>query len=194
MAKMLQERVCAPEEIRVLDLGCGTGSQVELLDRMGFNAIGLDLSAAMLAHAKKKAHKRGAAGFELVMADAFNLPFASSAFDAVTIQLVLHEMDREIMLGVLQEMKRVAREDALFLVIDFVGPTVFNPITCLIRMAEFSAGLRHYRNSRDFVRAGGLPYWLGKTGFRISDCFPYFFGCVHLAVAHSLAPHLSGRR
>jgi SAM-dependent methyltransferase len=39
----------------VLDLGCGTGNHSLLLDQRGYEVVGVDRSAGMLAHARRKA-------------------------------------------------------------------------------------------------------------------------------------------
>ena len=60
---------------RVLDLGCGAGRYTLALQRRGAIAVGLDLSASLLAAA-------GAAGVERrVRADMRRLPFVEACFD-----------------------------------------------------------------------------------------------------------------
>src|SRR6266498_3666978 len=41
----------------VLDLGCGTGNHSLLLDQRGYEVVGVDRSASMLDHARRKAAK-----------------------------------------------------------------------------------------------------------------------------------------
>ncbi len=59
---------------RVLDLGCGTGRMLG----GGPSVIGIDLSMEMLRRARAKSHA-------VARADGHHLPFASDAFDAVTL-------------------------------------------------------------------------------------------------------------
>lgn len=62
---------------RVLDLGVGTGRLLaQLVARGARTAIGIDISAAMLAAAARKQ-------LAVVRADAHRLPFAPSSFDAI---------------------------------------------------------------------------------------------------------------
>jgi ubiquinone/menaquinone biosynthesis C-methylase UbiE len=71
-----------------LDLSCGTGGYALGLVERGFRAVGLDLSAAMLARASARA--QGArAPLALVRADAGALPFRAGAFALVTLILGL---------------------------------------------------------------------------------------------------------
>ncbi len=44
-----------PEDIKVLDLCCGTGQMAELLTKEGYDVTGIDISPFMLNHAKKNA-------------------------------------------------------------------------------------------------------------------------------------------
>lgn len=44
---------------RVLDLGCGTGGHALVLEKSGYEVVGVDRSDAMLAEARRKAQHRG---------------------------------------------------------------------------------------------------------------------------------------
>lgn len=59
---------------RVLDLGCGTGRATRLLERMGYDVIGADLSEVLVA-----AGAEVSPGLEFVAADAADLPFADES-------------------------------------------------------------------------------------------------------------------
>jgi SAM-dependent methyltransferase len=65
---------------RVLEIGCGAASCARWLTRNGAVAIGLDLSAGMLAQAAGAAARTGLA-VPLVRAGAEQLPFADGVFD-----------------------------------------------------------------------------------------------------------------
>lgn len=67
---------------RVLELGCGAAAGARWLRTTGAYAVGLDLSGAMLRHARAGA-ARSAVPVPLVQADALALPFADAAFDVV---------------------------------------------------------------------------------------------------------------
>jgi SAM-dependent methyltransferase len=61
---------------RALDLGCGLGSESGHLARLGFHAVGVDLSATALLRAGQL-HPKVA----FVRADVLRLPFKESGFD-----------------------------------------------------------------------------------------------------------------
>ncbi len=52
---LLADRLTAGRRGRVLDAGCGTGRVAIELDRRGFDVVGADLDAAMLAEARRRA-------------------------------------------------------------------------------------------------------------------------------------------
>lgn len=68
-------------EDRILDLGCGDGRHLELLFRLGYAAVGLDLSPQLLARARDRRLQGDA--FPLVRGDMRRLPFAGNVFASV---------------------------------------------------------------------------------------------------------------
>ncbi|MFE5208139.1 class I SAM-dependent methyltransferase [Streptomyces sp. NPDC056600] len=68
---------------RVLDLGCGSGQTTRLaaLRASAGNAVGLDLSAAMLAEARSRADREGVANTSFIQGDAQVHAFEPGAFD-----------------------------------------------------------------------------------------------------------------
>ena len=87
---------------RVLDCGCGTGNNLELLRRHG-RAFGIDLTYSGLAYARQHG-ERG-----LAQASATALPFPGGVFDIVTSFDVIYALDDHGAAAALQEMYRVMR-------------------------------------------------------------------------------------
>jgi SAM-dependent methyltransferase len=71
-AEVLRDVLQLRPGARVLDVGCGNGRHVAALQRAGIEAVGLDLSPAILQ-----------AGLPLVAGRAQHLPFPDDCFDAV---------------------------------------------------------------------------------------------------------------
>jgi SAM-dependent methyltransferase len=63
---------------RALDAGCGTGFQARVLRALGYETHGVDISAGLLAVAR-----RTVAGVALARADLQVLPYAGATFDAI---------------------------------------------------------------------------------------------------------------
>lgn len=91
---------------RVLDVACGTGeSACHLAGQYGAAAVGVDVSAAMLARARQKAGERRL-DVRFVSGEAVALPFVDAEFAAVICECTLCLLDKP---AVLREMMRVAR-------------------------------------------------------------------------------------
>ena len=70
------EMLGLPADARVLDVPCGWGRHTQLLARGGFQAVGADLSPALLARAE-----RGKRAPAYTAADIRFLPFRDASFD-----------------------------------------------------------------------------------------------------------------
>jgi ubiquinone/menaquinone biosynthesis C-methylase UbiE len=141
----------------VLDIGCGTGSQLDLYRRSGCKIAGIDPSPAMVARARLKLGHEA----RVDLGDASRLPHARHSFDLILMSMMLHELPEEARSAVIAEAKRVLKEDGCILVLEYhPGPLRFprgwlaKPILMIV---ERLAGLQHYRNYREFLAAGGMP-------------------------------------
>jgi demethylmenaquinone methyltransferase / 2-methoxy-6-polyprenyl-1,4-benzoquinol methylase len=73
-----------PTGSRVLDLACGTGDLCRLLAGSGYDALGVDISAAMLANARGE--------LRLVRADVMTEPFRDQGADGITCGFALRNI------------------------------------------------------------------------------------------------------
>ena len=143
--------------MRVLEVGCGTGTNLYLYQKKGCRVSGIDTSAAMLKQARVKLGEEA----DLREADAASMPYDDQSFDLAIAMLTLHEMEEEKRLPVLQEMLRVTGPDGRVLLIDYhPGPVLF-PLGWvykgIVLAYERMAGKEHFRNYRNFIANGGLP-------------------------------------
>lgn len=84
----------------VVEVGCGTGLILKELAKVANRAAGIDLSAGMLEHAKRR-------GLEVYEADACHLPFEDASFDvACSFKVLAHVPD---LAAAFREMARVVR-------------------------------------------------------------------------------------
>jgi SAM-dependent methyltransferase len=89
---------------RVLDLGCGPGRDVHFLTQLGCQAVGLDLSAGMLAQARSRLP-----AVPLVRADLRRIPFSPGAFDGIWACASLLHLRRADLPATLTELSRLLR-------------------------------------------------------------------------------------
>ena len=101
---------------RVLDIATGPGYIAEAFAGAAREAVGVDLTEAMLAIAKERTNERGISNVSFRTADAQNLPFENGAFDVVVCRLALHHLQKP--LQVLREMTRVCRAGGTVVVED----------------------------------------------------------------------------
>lgn len=150
-------RVFRPKKgMNILDVGCGTGTHLELYQRYECSLYGIDLSPSML----KVARARLGDLAQLELGDATNMPYENHKFDLIFSMLSLHEMTPQTRSGVLSEMKRVLKDDGHILLIDY-QPGPYQPLQgwiskVIIFFFELAAGGEHFKNYRQFIATKGL--------------------------------------
>jgi SAM-dependent methyltransferase len=114
--------------LRVLDVGCGTGLMLGKLMAMGLNPIGADLHELSMQYCRKRGAKN------LTRADVTHLPFSDDSFDLIlALDLIEHVEDDN---GLLKEFRRVAAPGAKVLITVPSHPFLWS---------EHDDALMHYR-------------------------------------------------
>ncbi len=146
-----------PSKGRVLDVACGTGRLGTAIGK-SHTLVGVDTSEAMLEEARARGQYE-----QLVVGDAFALPFADDSFDAaVALRLLFHFPEP---LAILRELSRVTRPGGTVVVEtagwspragmawDSVrwGPRVFVHKAEMVRSRLIAAGLRPARSVDAFL-------------------------------------------
>ncbi len=99
---LLESATAGRSGARMLDCGCGTGANLELLSRFG-HAFGFDLSATGLQLGRRMGRTR------LARASVDAVPFPSARFDLVTSFDVLYSLDDTAERSAIAEMFRILK-------------------------------------------------------------------------------------
>ncbi|HYU20117.1 MAG TPA: methyltransferase domain-containing protein [Chloroflexota bacterium] len=159
----------------VLDVGCGTGALAGRIQRLGFDVVGVDASAGMLAQALE--HGVGA----VYAAYSTALPFEDGSFDLALSVATMHHLETaERVAATIAEMGRVVRSGGHVLVWDHNPLNPYWPILMRrvpqdhgderlvsvweVLEANRAAGLRPECAARmglvpDFMPRGLMPFW-----------------------------------
>jgi len=151
---------------KVIDVCCGTGTQVLEYGLRGIVATGIDIDPSMLKIATKNRMRQKVANVSFQLADATHLPFPDGHFDYASISLGLHEKEKPIRYQIISEMKRVIKQDGALILIDYQVPLPRNVLAMLARAVEFSVGGSHYQSFKDYLANGGLEDILKNHGLQ----------------------------
>ena len=113
MYREILDRTASMDFKRVLDLGCGNGNVIALLqDRKEAEYYGLDLSAEMIEEAEKRLGRQ----VSLCVGDAENLPYEDGFFDVIICNASFHHYPNHQ--KAVQEMKRVLKRNGTIILGD----------------------------------------------------------------------------
>ncbi len=170
----------------VLDIATATGAQCRTLGAAGIRTVGLDLSEAMLAAARK----RRAKNVEYVVGSAYELPFEEAAFDAALLSLALHEHFEEERTRMLLEALRVIKSNGYLMLAEYSKPAkarIHIP-WCIIQLIENLAGPEHRAGFHQFIATDGLRGLLRRHNLQPIEIVHSHFNTLTIAVVQA-TPH-----
>jgi SAM-dependent methyltransferase len=109
---VVAENLLAPRQGMVLDLGGGAGWVSELLAKLGYKPVTLDISAPLISVGRER-FQRESLTARFVAGDMTSLPFASGTFEAVVVIDALHHVPD--VPAVFREAHRVLAQGGQFL-------------------------------------------------------------------------------
>lgn len=159
-------------EGKVLDVGCGTGSDAIYLAEQGREVTAVDVSDVALGLARAKAERAGVR-VTFLRAATPDLPFPDDTFDAVTDRGVYHLFDRRGRRAHAMAVARVLKPDGIYLMTCFSEnqPGAWGPKRLpKARVESETAPELVIEDSWDTLLEGNLDplpacraYWLKKT-------------------------------
>lgn len=115
---------CLPkgDGCRILDLGCGTGLELEYYFRLNPSACvtGIDLTPGMLAALRAKFPDRA---LTLVQGSYFDVPFGKNAFDAAVSVESLHHFTQAEKIPLYRKLKQALKPGGYFILTDYFADT-----------------------------------------------------------------------
>jgi ubiquinone/menaquinone biosynthesis C-methylase UbiE len=149
LAELLHSDTSYPAGSRVLEAGCGVGSQTVTLATNSPGAIitSIDISESSVAAAAEAAKTAGIRNVSFRQADIFKLPFAADSFDHIFICFVLEHLVQPV--RALLELKKVLRQGGTITLIEGDhGSAYFHPdseaahraIQCLVQLQQKAGG------------------------------------------------------
>lgn len=121
--KLLIDQASLRPGLRILDIGCGTGTMVVMIKRLhpDVSVVALDPDPKALARGRQKAERHSLSiQFDRGFSD--ELPYPNSSFDRVFSSLMYHHLPSDEKQDTLREVGRVLRAGGSFHLLDFEGP------------------------------------------------------------------------
>lgn len=153
-----------PQQIRVLDVACGTGRSLKFIRATLPQAslYGTDLSPAYLRKANQLLSEIPGELPQLVQANAEELPYRDHHFHGVTCVFLFHELPPEVRQGVIEQCFRVIQPGGVFVICDSIQAIDFPELTPMMENFPTMFHEPYYKNyiTDDLVER------LQKVGFQ----------------------------
>lgn len=172
---VLKEFLNLSDNLKILDLGCGSGFFTRILaEQCKANITGVDIDAKLIEGARKIARKEGL-HIKFEVGDITNIKYKENSFDIVMCDIML-ERFKDIT-EPLKEMKRVCKNGGIVAAIEpfyqanvLYHPGLDNKTRDLL--------LKFSRADRAFGIGPMLPQYFQKVGLKNIDLITWFWGTI----------------
>ena len=148
-----------PTPYRMLDVGCGTGSLLNIMaaDPLAAMLVGLDYAGEMIRRAGEKfTHSPHAEKLHALRGDSERLPFGDATFDVVTCCNSFHHYPHQA--AAIAGFRRVLRPGGLLILIDGFRDNVIGWVVFDVAVATYEKHIHHasWREIRTMIDAAGF--------------------------------------
>lgn len=115
----------------VLEVAVGTGILFKKILHLNTSGIteGIDLTEAMLTHARERARQTGSPNYTLRVGDAYRLDYPDESFDVVLNNYMFDLIPENDFMTILNEFKRVLKNDGRIVLVNMTsGSGLFNAL------------------------------------------------------------------
>ena len=126
MTEKVVEKANIKDGYRILDVGCGLGGTIKLLNEKNNNCefVGVNIDPKQIEVAKKEVTAKNSNKVEFIEGDACALPFLEQKFDVVLcVESIFHFKDRRLFF---KECQRALKPGGILVVSDFVPVGIFS--------------------------------------------------------------------
>ena len=149
---------------RIIDICCGTGCQLHLLERPGMQLYGIDNSLSMLEKATNVCSDRT----ELHLLDAGQESFPPGSFDGAILSLALHDKHPAAARTIYKNSYKLIKDGGSLIIADLTPPAPgFGSWfigRCIIPLFQRFGGSGHYERYSWWLESGGLEHFVDQFG------------------------------
>jgi len=167
---LLIKRIDVRQDATVLDVGCGTGSVLKLINEVtNINGYGIDIEENMIIEAKQKCPT-----MNIQVSSCTETPFGNNKFDVITTCLAFHHFaDKE---GFARETARILKPDGILYITD--------PNFSVAIRKSLNLAFRIHRIVGFFAAPKEIEEIFSKYGFLLlSVCTDKYVQCIALRKA-----------
>ncbi len=165
--QIIQDRLLTGERgsIRILDVGCGTGTYADLFDPDRY--VGLEVESAYINYARQTKK------LNFIQADARYMPFKDDMFGIVCIIAIFHHLPVSWVMDVMKEIERVTYAGGVILIMDQAKIKLGfmeNWLFALIRRFDKGKFIRTPEENMNII--------LGQPGISVVDAWKFRSGLI----------------
>lgn len=164
----------------IIDVGCGTGRLAFRLSSKSKSVLGIDLSKRNIDRAQLQLSRRPSYKISFQHRNVSDIIKRDHThFDYAVLTYVIHEVDENERINLLNEMVQVADK---IIIGDYLVPKQNGFASRLTEVIEFIAGTEHYRNYKNYMANGGIYHLAEKAGLKIINEIPNQPSTNHIVV------------